>query len=162
MFDCETSRNPSCAHLQISKISNDVTNTSFVDRKTECLLLGCDASSLANDSITMLQHFRNNSCDRMAWARPIMELWFSCCRSHHSFYQEINCASVECSTSINTAKMFVDVSHWLFLSNKEFYHGTCLYCTSLTESITRHSCSDTVRNLYNFIYKCQKLPICFI
>ena len=162
VFDCETPRNPSCAHLRISKISNDVTKTSFADQTTECLLLGCDASILANYGINTLKHFRTNSCDRTAWARQIMELWFSCCRSYHSFYREINRASVDCSTSINTAKMFVDVSHQLFLSNKEFYHNTCLYSTSLTDSITRRSRSDTVRNLYNFIYKCQKLQICFI
>jgi hypothetical protein len=82
VFDCETPRNPSYAHLRIFKISNDVTNTSFADHTTECLLLGCDASILAKDGITTLQHFRTNSCDRTVWARQIMELWFSCCRSY--------------------------------------------------------------------------------
>ena len=158
VFDCEAPRNPSCAYLRIK----DLKWCGSVDWKSECQLLSCDAMIIVNIGISTLQHFRTNSCDRMAWARQIMELWFSCCRSHHSFYREINRASVDRSTSINTAKMFVDVSHWLFLSDKEFYHSTCLYCTSLTDSIMRHSCSDTVRNLYNFTYKCRKLQICFI
>ena len=46
-------------------------------------------------------------------------------------------------------------------SNKEFSHSTCLYHTPLTDSITRHSCSDNVRNLYNFLHKCWKIQICF-
>jgi hypothetical protein len=53
-FDCAVPGNPFQAHLQISQILNDVTNTFFADRKTECQLLGCDAVILANDGIRML------------------------------------------------------------------------------------------------------------
>jgi hypothetical protein len=69
----------------------------------------------------MLWHF---SCDRMAWARQIMELCFCFFRSHHSFYQASNSASVDCSTSINIAKTLVGISYWLFIGNQGFYHST--------------------------------------
>jgi len=62
------------AHLGISKILNDVTNTSFADWKTECRLLGGDALNLANDGFSMLQHFRANGCDRMVWVSQIRDL----------------------------------------------------------------------------------------
>jgi len=62
------------AYLGISKILNVVTNSFFADWKTECQLLSCDALNLENDGFSMLQHFRANSCDRMAWVRQIRDL----------------------------------------------------------------------------------------
>jgi hypothetical protein len=47
-----------------SKITDDVTPPLFTDQ-----LLGCDASILANDGISMVQHLRANSCDKMASAK---------------------------------------------------------------------------------------------
>ena len=66
---CCTVRNPFCTHLGISSILNDVTNASLPDWKTQCQFLGCGASILMNNGISMLQHFRTDSCDKMAWAR---------------------------------------------------------------------------------------------
>jgi len=62
------------AHLGISKILNDVTNTFFAFWNTECRLLSCDALNLANDGFSMLQHFKANNCDRMAWIKQIRDL----------------------------------------------------------------------------------------
>jgi hypothetical protein len=49
------------------------------------------------------------------------ELYFSRFRTHHSFHPVTSSASVKYTTSINITQMFVDFSHYLFLSNKEFY-----------------------------------------
>lgn len=95
----------------------------FADWKTEHHLSSCDVSIIINDVIIMLWHFRTNSCDRTVSAIQILELWFSCFRSHHSFCAVTSGASVDCSTFINIAQMFVDVYPWMFLGNKELYHS---------------------------------------
>ena len=131
------------AHLQIPKISNYVTNTSFVDWKTECNLLTCDASILRNEGISMLRHFRTNNCAKMS-ARQIMEICFPFFRSCHSLHSAANSASVEHSTSINIAKTFVDICHWLFSATRNSIRAQCLYCTSLMDSNVRHSWSGAI------------------
>jgi hypothetical protein len=53
-----------------------------------------------------------------------MALCFSCFGSCHTFCSATSGASVDCSTWINFARTYVEVSHLLFLGNKGFYHST--------------------------------------
>jgi len=111
-FDFEVPRNPSRALRRISKISKDVAaETSLADQKTQHKLSDCDVSTLANDGISPLQHFRTNRCDRTAWATQITELWVSRFGSRHTFLPAVIGASVDSSTSVNMAK-----SLWIFLT----------------------------------------------
>lgn len=121
-----------------------MTDTSFADRKTQHTWSVCDASTLANDGISPLQHFRANYCDRTVWATQIMELWFSCFGSRHSSRPMATGASVDCSTSINIAKKFGDISHWFIVNEEELYQSAFYYHTSLTDHILRLCCSGTV------------------
>ena len=61
----------------------------------------------------MLQQFKTNICERMDGVKYITELRSSCFRSHHSFSLITNGASANHSTSINTAKTFMDISNSL-------------------------------------------------
>jgi hypothetical protein len=120
-----------------------MTNTSFVNSNSWAPVIRSDVSILVNNDISTLRHFRTNSCERKACVRQILELCFSCFRSCHSFRSVTNSASVNHSTSLQTAKMSEDAAQWFFLSNKEFYCST-LYCTSLTDQIVRRCCSGTL------------------
>jgi hypothetical protein len=122
-------RNPLHAHCHISKILNNMINSSFVDSNN-----WAPVSLLMNNDISTLQHFKTNSCERTACMSQVLELWFACFRSCYSFHSVSNNASLNHSTSLLIAKTFVDASPWFFLSNKEFYHSK-LYWTSLTGPI---------------------------
>ena len=100
-----------------------MTNTSFADSNTESQLSGCEVSMLVNDSISTLQHFRTNGCDKTASIRQILELCISSFGSSHFFHSVTNSVSVNCSTSTNTVNLFMDVSYIFFLGNNESYHS---------------------------------------
>jgi hypothetical protein len=131
---------------------------------TEHHLSSCDVSIIINDGIIMLWHFRTNSCEGTVSVSQILELWFSCFRSHHSFCAVPSGASVDRSSFINITQIFVDVYPLVFLGNKELYHSTLfvlhiiywLHCEVATVVLL------PVRNFYNFVYKCWKLQIRFV
>jgi hypothetical protein len=77
----------------------------------------------------------------------------------HSFYPVTNGASVDNSTSINTARLF-GISY-SFSTTKNSITVHCLYHTS-TACTVGCCCSGAVRSLCNFKHKCQKLQIYFI
>jgi hypothetical protein len=111
LYDCEAPRSPSHAHLWISKISNDVTNTALAERKTQHQLSGCEVSIFENDGISMLQSFLTNSPYRLARATKITELTLS------AQQRIVNVLTTALPWTLE--KTFLDVSHWLFLSNKD-------------------------------------------
>jgi hypothetical protein len=98
-----------------------------------------------------LQHLRTNSCDRTAWARQIMDLYFSRFGRCHSFRSVTNNASLDRSTSTNIAKTFVGVSQGLRLGKKHVVCTTHHWPTPLWGA--------DVKILYNFVHKCRKLQI---
>jgi hypothetical protein len=50
----------------------------------------------------------------------------------HCFRSATKGAFVKRYTSMNMAEAYVDVFHWLFLNNKQFYHNT-LFATHINE-----------------------------
>ena len=157
------SRNLIHAHLQISKISNEGTNTSFANWKTECQLLTSDASILGNEGISMLQHFGTNNSAKTTSASQNMELCFLFFISCHSLHPATDSAYVDCSTSINIAKDMLTFVTDSFSATRNSIRGQCLYCTSLMDSVVRHCCSGAIcQYLHNFVYKCWELQICFV
>ena len=85
-----------------------------------------------------------------------MELCFSCSRSFRAFHPLTSSASVDHNTSINIAKMCVDVSD-SFSATRNSITACYLYQISLTPLW-----GGAVRKLYKFVRKCWKLEICFI
>lgn len=126
-----------------------MTNISFTNCKTECQQLDSDVSTLKNDCTSILQHFRVNSCIRIAG--QTMQLCFTCFGGHHSFHPTTNGASVSHSTAINTDGVTVDVSHWYFFATKNSVTAHCLYGTSLTDSNLKPCSVSAVRKPYNFL-----------
>jgi len=102
----------------------------------------------ASCQVVMCQSSRQHAADLdyqlkgMAWVRQIMELCFSCSGSSHFSHPAAKCASVEHSTSINIAKIFVVVSYWRLATRNSV--TACLYHTSLTVSTVRHCCRSAI------------------
>ena len=133
MFICEAPRNPSGAHLQRSKVSNEVTHTSSTDPNIEHWLSSCDVSVLLNSGISTLQHFGTNSRNRTAWVTCILELCFYHFRSHHSFHPLTNSDSVDLSTSISIADICGCFSLTLFWQHRILsQYIICTTCHWLT------------------------------
>jgi hypothetical protein len=128
--------------------------------KLEPHLSGCDASIFTNSGISTFQHFQTNIWDRVAWMRQWTELCFSC--------RKLSLFSLSLQGCFCWTQHFY--KHWkdvcgcfsLKLGNKEICNGTFWQHTSLADSAVRCCCRDAVRNLYNFVCKCQKLDISFV
>jgi hypothetical protein len=161
--DCEAPTIPSRAHLRISKISYNVTNTSFADWKTERQLSGCDASILAYDGVITLQHCRTNGWDRTACTRQITEPCFFCFGSLHSFHPATNSGSVDRSTSTNISKTSVPCFSPILSRQRRSLseHVTCtvhhdrLHCEALLQWCYLSQIFKTT------VHKFQKLHIYF-
>jgi hypothetical protein len=65
---------------------------------------------------------------RKSWSSALLFLF----QSRHSFCPATSCACVDRSTSISIVQTFVNVSHLLYLCNKELYHSE-LFGTDITD-----------------------------
>ena len=90
--------------------------------------MGCHASVLMNHCISTLQHCHANSCDRLAGEGHIKELHFSNFTIPHSFCQVTHSAAVDCSISLNIAKLFMVVPN-CFSATRNSYYSTLFVMT---------------------------------
>ena len=91
-----------------------------------------------------------------------IRIWWTVLPSFSSLTLTNTLQKKKCGNFLKYLRMFVDVSHWLLLGNKEFCNGTLWQHTSLADLVVRCCRRDAVRHLCNFVCKCKKFDICFI
>jgi hypothetical protein len=106
---CSTVRLPGNHLTHTLEITDDVSNTSFADWKTGYQQFECDMLVLVNDDIRASQHLWANSCNWKTSVRGNTELRFFGFRTHSSSHPVTTGACVDCNTSINNAKMLLDM-----------------------------------------------------
>jgi hypothetical protein len=74
--------------------------------------------------ICMLQHVWAGGCGRMPRPQLIMQLRFSTSWSRNSRNSACNGAPIECTTSIHSTQLFVNVPHTFFLCHQEFSYSS--------------------------------------
>jgi hypothetical protein len=114
VLSCETSRNPFYAYLWISQSISKCHCTSIADWKLYGQLLNYDAPIRWNNVIGMLQHVWAGGCGRTPRPRSIMQLCFSTSWSLNSLNPASSSAPIDCTTSIHSTQLFVNVPHTFF------------------------------------------------